>query len=250
MSVAEPGHENKRRRQNDPGLDHPDNEPNVGLDHPDNEPNGVNVVIPPPEYDWHLPTWFTRLHRQSVELRQLRDDAVDRAEEARRNAHQCEGEIATALRTEYCCDAPTPPAYLTEDGRVPTNTHCENCQQGLRSNEYVIKHPDADLAAELGDELRFHRDRRHAEQVIAHDHNRRLLQLGCPHPIWTTADDQLIPPWSPLRWAGNHRETCHWCDTPRTWQDGDVHEGPRYIGSGGTWCAELAIQFWDYVDNI
>lgn len=210
----------------------------------------IPPLPPPPTYDWHFPAWFTKLHQQSVRLRQLRDDAADRAEEARINVQECEAEIANALSVEYCCDAPSPPACLTEDGLVPTNTHCENCQQGLCSNEHVVKPANVDLAAELRDELQFHRGRRQDEQIIAHEHNRKLLQLGCPHPIWVTADEQRIPPWSPLRWTGNHSETCHWCDTPRTWQDGDVQEGPRYLGSGGTWCAELAVQFWYYVHNI
>lgn len=232
-TVVERGPEGKRRRTDAPH-------------------DIVNVPSPPPQptYDWHFPAWFTTLYQQSVELKQLRDDAADRAEEARNNVQECEAEIADALRKEHCCDAPSPPAYLTEDGLVPTNTHCENCQQGLRSNEYVVKQPDADLAAGLRDELQFHQGRKQDEQIIALDCNRKLLQLGCPHPIWVTADEQRISPWSPLRRTGNHKETCHWCDTPRTWQDGEVQEGPRYFGGGGSWNAELAIQCWDYVHNI
>ena len=83
------------------------------------------------------------------------------------------------------------------DGLVPTNTHCENCQQELCSNQHVVKPANADLAAELRDELQFHRGRRQDEQIIAHECNRKLLQLGCPHPIRVTADDGGSRPGRP-----------------------------------------------------
>lgn len=234
VTVAEHGREAKRRRTCYWYMEVP--------------PNPRTPETPPPTYHAHLPAWFTTLYEQSVELRQLRDEAAVSAEEARGNAQECEAELATALLTEYCCDTPSPPAYLTEAGLVPTNTHCESCHQGLRSKEYVVKQPDAELAAELRGELSCHLDRKHGEQLIAHRHNQQLLQLGCPHPLWVTADEQLIPPWSPLRWTGNHRETCNWCDTPRTWHRGEVTAGPQHFGPGGTWCTELAIQLWDLVD--
>ena len=197
--------------------------------------------VPPPVV-WHLPGWFTQVHQQVSALQNRLLEHLTRQDEISDLIPPCEAAIVEAEQTEHCCNNPGP-YYLTDEGLVATNTHCETCGIGLRERHYETRSADPVAAQQLRDEADTLRRQLVTEQNAAQTAELGLLLIGCPHPVWEDNAGQLVAPWSPRRWLDpTLDEHCHWCNIPRTWVAGAVTAGPQFFGDGtGTSTIELAI---------